>query len=639
MRVHLAFVHSLTLAAGILAVAGVSASLQGQALPELTTVRQIRALTPDQAAKDRTVQLRGVVTVLSGWKYAFFFQDATAGISIERPTNLPLLQAGQQVEVRGVTGPGQFAPIVTADQVTVLGKGTLPPARIMGLDQLLGGKQDAQWLAIRGVVRSAVIKQIWDRPVLVLSMDLGQGYLVSVRVYDFSGANWKQLPASTVTVRGVCGTVFNDRRQFIGLRLFVSSLRDVKVESPAPADPFSLPLRSLAALSQFGDQGGATQRIKVRGIVTYDPPGQGFYLQDGRHGVFVDSDHASSLAVGSQVEVVGYPAVGHYAPTLDDAVFRAVGPAQPLAGLPQNAAAMVVVDENGFPQAPYDALLVQLKGRLIEQVPGADEDLLLLVDSKTVFTARLPLSGKKRLELSAGSLLSVTGVCAAKADKAHEARSFELLLRSPADLVVLKNASWWTTAHAEWVVGFLLFVIFGMFGWLTNIRRQDNLRALAVTDHLTGLYNRRGFFVLAEHQWQLAVRNRTSILLFFIDVDHFKSTNDRFGHKEGDRALLDLANALRECFRSTDIIGRVGGDEFAIITDYHSPDSRSAIEQRLAGIVEQRNNAVDQDHKLVLSVGVLACDSSMRDLPIGDLLAKADALMYEQKQEHLSRKG
>jgi len=639
MQVHIGCIRLLALFACALTAAEMPVALQGQASPELTTVRQIRALTPDQAAKARPVRLRGVVTALSGHNNWFFFQDATAGISIERIIDLPLVQAGQQVELRGVTGPGQFAPIVTASQVTILGKGTLPPAQVTRLDLLLGGRQDSQWLAVRGIVRSAAIKQIWDHSVLMLNLDLGQGYLVSARVANFTGADWKRLPASTVTVRGVCGTVFNGRRQFVGLRLFVPSLSDIKLERPAPADPFNLPLRSLAALSQFGDQGGVAQRIKVLGIVTFDPLGQGFYIQDGLQGVFVNSDQESSLAVGSQVEVVGYPAAGHYAPILEDAVFRVVGPAQPLAGLPETAARMVLVDDGGFLQAPYDALLVQLKGRLIEQVPGTFEDLLLLEDGGTIFTARLPLSGKKRTVLSAGSLLSVTGICVAKADKAHEARSFELLLRSPADLLVLKGAPWWTIAHAKWVVVFLILVILGMSGWLAVVHHQDNLRALAVTDHLTGLYNRRGFIVLGAHQWQLALRNRTSMLLLFIDVDRFKPINDSFGHKQGDQALRDLADALRECFRSTDIIGRMGGDEFAVITDCQSSDSRAAIEQRLAEIVEQKNNTADRAYKLVLSVGVLTCDSSMQGLSIEDLLAKADTLMYQQKQQHKSRKA
>jgi diguanylate cyclase (GGDEF)-like protein len=116
-----------------------------------------------------------------------------------------------------------------------------------------------------------------------------------------------------------------------------------------------------------------------------------------------------------------------------------------------------------------------------------------------------------------------------------------------------------------------------------------------------------------------------------------KPINDRLGHKEGDRALRDVANALRECFRSTDIIGRMGGDEFAITTGDASFESRAMIEQRLAAIIEQRNKSADRAYKLVLSIGVLKCDSSMQGLTIEDLLAKADALMYEQKREHKSR--
>jgi hypothetical protein len=98
MRVHSERVRSLALFACALIAAGVQTPLQGQASPELTTVRQIRTLTPDQAAKARPVRLRGVVTALSGFRNWFFFQDATAGISIERTIDLPLVQAGQQIK-------------------------------------------------------------------------------------------------------------------------------------------------------------------------------------------------------------------------------------------------------------------------------------------------------------------------------------------------------------------------------------------------------------------------------------------------------------------------------------------------------------------------------------------------------------
>ena len=105
------------------------------------------------------------------------------------------------------------------------------------------------------------------------------------------------------------------------------------------------------------------------------------------------------------------------------------------------AAAGMIVETDGFPAAPYDSVLVQLEGRLVKEIPGADQDLLLFQDGKSIFTARLPGSEQNRRELSTGSLMSITGVCAANADETHEARSFELLLRSPADLVVREKAT------------------------------------------------------------------------------------------------------------------------------------------------------------------------------------------------------
>jgi diguanylate cyclase (GGDEF)-like protein len=454
--------------------------------------------------------------------------------------------------------------------------------------------------------------------------------MIKVRVRDFSDAAWHQLPGALITVRGVCGTVFNDRRQFVGLRLFVSSLKDVKVERPAPGDPFALPLRPLVSLAQFGDGGGVIHRVKVSGVLTYAQPGQGFYLQEGARGVYVPTSQGVPGALGSRLEVVGYPTTGRYSATLEDAVFRVVGVGPPLAGVAQDAAAMIV-EREGFPEAPYDSVLVQLKGRLIEEVPGSNEEVLLLQDGATLFTARLPRSGPKRHALVPDSLVSVTGICVAKADSGHNARSFEMLLRSSADLVVLEGAPWWTAAHARSVVAVLVLVVLGMAGWLVMLRRQASLRLLTVTDHLTGLYNRRGFLLFAEHQWQLALRKHTPVVLFYIDVDHFKEINDAQGHEEGDRALQAVASILRECFRKTDLVGRLGGDEFAVTAADTPPQSVDQMEQRLERALQQNNQSSDRAFEISLSVGILLCDDSMKTSNIEGLLARADALMYQQK--------
>ncbi len=613
----------------VFSIAGIPGRLRAQTFPALTAVGAIRSLSSDQASQAHPVRLRGIVTAVTDWRFSFFVQDVTSGIFVERMHDSPQLKAGQFVEVRGVTGPGNFAPIVITDNVTVLGKRKMPPARFLELDKLAGGKQDSQWIALRGIVHSAVVEPSRGRrPVLFLDLDIGAGNMVKVWVRDFSEAGWRRLPGATISVRGVCGTGFNDKRQFADLRLYVSSLEDVKVERPAPADLFDLPMRSVGTLLQFGDTDRFIRPVKVSGVVTLTQPDQGLYLQDGAQGVYVQSRQAAQVAVGSRLEVVGFPVFGRYAATLEDALLRVVGAAHPVAGVVQTAAAMIV-ERDGFPAAPYDSVLVQLKGRLIEEIPSVDEDVLFLRDGNTFFTARLPRSGQKRHVLSPGSLVSITGVCLAKADSAHDARSFEIFLRSPADLVVLERTSWWTAAHAWSVVAFLLSVVLGLVGWLAILQRQAGLRHLAVSDHLTGLYNRRGFLFLAEHQWQLALRKKMAVALFYIDLDHFKEINDSMGHKEGDLALQTVAAVLRESFRKTDLIGRLGGDEFAIMTldTAHSP---AQLEQRLEKKLQESNQKIDS-FQLSLSTGVLNCDDSLKDSSIEDLLAHADALMYQHK--------
>jgi diguanylate cyclase (GGDEF)-like protein len=175
-----------------------------------------------------------------------------------------------------------------------------------------------------------------------------------------------------------------------------------------------------------------------------------------------------------------------------------------------------------------------------------------------------------------------------------------------------------------------------MLGWLAVVRRQASLRALAVADPLTGLYNRRGFLLLAEQQWQLALRGKIPFLLFYIDVDKFKEINDTFGHKEGDLALQAVAEVLRECFRKADIIGRLGGDEFAVTAIDATDSSRATLERRIATTVQQSNEKTGHAFQLSLSIGILTCDSSLGAISIEDLLARADALMYQQKRNRNS---
>jgi PAS domain S-box-containing protein len=446
-----------------------------QDIVELTTVRQVRALTPVQAGRRLPVRIRGVVTVLSGWKSSFFFQDATAGISVDRTNDTPPLIAGLEVEIHGVTGAGLFAPIVLASDVKVLGKGTFPAAPTFDFSELASGRQDSQWIGVHGTVRSANVKQAWGRSVLFLTMDVGRGNLITVRVHDFPASGAEYLVAAQVSVRGVCGTVFNDKRQLVGLRMFVQNLTHVHIETPAPGDPFNGRASPLTSPLQFSnwEGAGAIPRVKVRGTLIYQDVGRGLYLQSGNDGLFVRSEQITKVPLGADLEVVGYPAAGSYSPSLVDAVFRTTGTTStvPAKSIPASDALVV---KDGFLSAPYDSMLVQVSGRLIEHLPGNDEDVLLLQNGGGILTVRLRnLQEGPNFSSLPGSLLRITGVGVAEVDEYHEIQSFEILARSPADIVMLEKASWWTRTHLIWAVALLGFLAIATLGCLVIVHREQ----------------------------------------------------------------------------------------------------------------------------------------------------------------------
>jgi diguanylate cyclase (GGDEF)-like protein len=159
---------------------------------------------------------------------------------------------------------------------------------------------------------------------------------------------------------------------------------------------------------------------------------------------------------------------------------------------------------------------------------------------------------------------------------------------------------------------------------------QAELGNLALTDELTGLYNRRGFIALAERQLKLGRRSGRGMLLFVMDVDRLKQINDSFGHFEGDRALKRTADALEETFRDSDVVARLGGDEFAVLAVEASGHSEATIKSRLFECLKSIS-AEPSRYEISLSVGLARFDPCGRT-SIGELLAKADQAMYEQKR-------
>lgn len=167
---------------------------------------------------------------------------------------------------------------------------------------------------------------------------------------------------------------------------------------------------------------------------------------------------------------------------------------------------------------------------------------------------------------------------------------------------------------------------------------EKELKALSLKDDLTGLYNRRGFITLAEQHIKMAKREKIGFYVLYADLDNLKMINDTFGHKEGSRAISDIANIFQETYREVDIIARLGGDEFAIIHVGLTGDKIDIIDSRLQAKIDLFNLGNDRVFKLSLSVGIAYYDPEY-PCSIDELLVKADMLMYEQKKNKKNSAG
>jgi diguanylate cyclase (GGDEF)-like protein len=168
------------------------------------------------------------------------------------------------------------------------------------------------------------------------------------------------------------------------------------------------------------------------------------------------------------------------------------------------------------------------------------------------------------------------------------------------------------------------------------IRSAEQLETLATIDSMTGLFNRRHFFTLAEAEWNRAQRYQRPLSVLAIDIDHFKSVNDRYGHAVGDEAINAVAAACQQSRRGSDIVGRLGGEEFAILLPETDLAQAAPVAERIR---EQVAGHILSAHKvqfsLTVSIGIASATASMSG--IGALLRLADQALHQAKAEGRNR--
>lgn len=165
---------------------------------------------------------------------------------------------------------------------------------------------------------------------------------------------------------------------------------------------------------------------------------------------------------------------------------------------------------------------------------------------------------------------------------------------------------------------------------------KEKLLRMAITDELTGLVNRRYFMGRLLHEYERIKRYETVFTLLMIDLDHFKNVNDSFGHQAGDVILRTVSDSMKLSLRLSDIIGRIGGEEFAVILPETDLNSGMIIGERLRKRVE----ALEIPHRestIRMTISLGASKSSKDDLSIDDVIQRADSALYRAKENGRNR--
>jgi len=167
---------------------------------------------------------------------------------------------------------------------------------------------------------------------------------------------------------------------------------------------------------------------------------------------------------------------------------------------------------------------------------------------------------------------------------------------------------------------------------ITKLKSMEaKLKTLSLTDELTGLYNRRGLYALAEQLFRLSERQKTGMFMLYADIDNLKEINDTWGHKEGDLVIIDIATILKMNYRNSDIVARIGGDEFVVLPIGTDGDNIEDNVARLQESIQVYNAQSNRSYKLSLSAGVAYYDPQT-PCCVTELLAQGDRLMYKQKR-------
>lgn len=506
----------------------------------LTNAAEVLSLSAQQARSRIPVEVRGVVTAAEPtWGGQFFIQDDTSGVFVENRSDAQP-KPGDLVEVKGVTQPGAFAPIISMPTWTVLGTAPLPKAKRVSLEELMSGLEDGQRIEISGIVR-AVTPGTDAMDVEIAS----GGNRIHVFPRQPAKINPQSLVGAHVRVRGTLAASFNAAlRHIMTVVMFVPMTNDFVVEQMEGTDPFAKPPIPLSGIAEYRRDIKPGQRVHVRGVVTLQRPGQDLFLQDDSGGLHIQTRQTNQLAVGDVVDAVGFPDFDHFLPVLNDSVFRKSAEK----GMPVKPTKVTIPEIlAGF----HHAELVTLQAKVLERTvhrnqmkAGAFTTALLLQTRGLVFTAEAdaPEADARLASIPIGSTVEATGVCFTQSGEDKKLHSMELLLADSSNVRILQKPSWFTPQRLFIGVAILLAVLIVAVSWSVLVSKKNSALRELIRERETAQIALQE----AHDQLEERVKERTAQLKFQITARKESEVQFKAVLKERTRLAQELHDTVEQ---------------------------------------------------------------------------------------------
>jgi signal transduction histidine kinase/CheY-like chemotaxis protein len=461
-------------------------------LPRFATAAAIRRLPVSEAKLGYPVRLRGVITYYDPSWNLLFFQGATEGIYVKTGPQELDIKSGQLAILTGITGPGDFAPVVQNPSFEILSEGPMPDAKPVTFGEMLTGAQDSQWVKVRGIVRS--LKRNQDHLDVTIASPAGPGLLHAYILSPPQETSLSFGPGSQVEAMGACATDFNALRQLAGVNLYCPSVQFFRGFGQLLGDPFARKLAPINSLLRFDPDKLTNQLVRVQGVVTYTNENIA-YIQDKTGAIRVESEEPYHARMGDSVDVVGLLHAGGTEQVLSQLNMRKIGmlgPVVPMVTSPERA-----LD----PTAVMDGTLVSIEGTFVERTGFKEQTRLLIQSDDFLYSAiGTPRILRPLGKIHPGSSVRVTGICSIQENEMRQPKSFRILLRSAADVSVVREPPFWDFRRLRTIAGGLAFVSLLGVAWVTTLRRRVKSQLKVIQKNLSDReMQERRFTEFAEH--------------------------------------------------------------------------------------------------------------------------------------------